>query len=143
GTSPCSGPAARAEATTRAARGSRSASRMTAARAPAWSRRSRSRRQDTHRLVRIVIDVSPLSRPRTGIGNYVRGMVAGLAEAAVDEHEVVAFAPVGFRGLRRVRRALDRTDATLHATLLPYAHAWRTAWSRLAWPPVEAVVGPL
>jgi hypothetical protein len=28
--------------------------------------------------VRIVVDVSPLSHPRTGIGNYIRGMMAGL-----------------------------------------------------------------
>ena len=31
--------------------------------------------------MRIVLDVTPLSRPRTGIGNYMPGMVAGLAEA--------------------------------------------------------------
>ena len=32
--------------------------------------------------VRIAFDVSPLSHPRTGIGNYVQGSLAGLAEAA-------------------------------------------------------------
>jgi hypothetical protein len=40
--------------------------------------------------VRVVVDVAPLSRPRTGIGNYLRGLVAGLAELGVD---VVAFGP--------------------------------------------------
>ena len=32
--------------------------------------------------VRIVYDVTPLSHPRTGVGNYIRGSLAGLAEAA-------------------------------------------------------------
>ena len=32
--------------------------------------------------MRIVIDVTPLSHPRTGIGNYMLGMLGGLAEAA-------------------------------------------------------------
>ena len=38
--------------------------------------------------MRIVVDVSPLSLPRTGIGNYVRGMVAGLSEVAAGRHEL-------------------------------------------------------
>jgi len=93
--------------------------------------------------VRIVIDVSPLSRPRTGIGNYVRGMVAGLAEAAGDDHELVAFGPSGPRGRRRIREALAGLPVELRLPLLPRAHAWRTAWSRIGRPPVERVVGPL
>ena len=34
--------------------------------------------------MRIVVDVSPLSHPRTGIGNYIRGSLAGMAEAFRD-----------------------------------------------------------
>ena len=93
--------------------------------------------------MRIVIDVSPLSRPRTGIGNYVRGMVAGLAEAAGGDHELVAFGPSGPRGRRRIREALAGLPVELRLPLLPRAHAWRTAWSRIGRPPVERVVGPL
>ena len=52
--------------------------------------------------MRIVVDTSPLALPRTGIGNYVRGMLAGLAAEAGREHEVVAFAAVGFAGRRRI-----------------------------------------
>ena len=48
----------------------------------------------------------PLSHPRTGVGNYVRGSLAGLVEAAGDEHEVVAFAPVSKRGRVFVEEAL-------------------------------------
>jgi glycosyltransferase involved in cell wall biosynthesis len=93
--------------------------------------------------VRIVVDVSPLSRPRTGIGNYIRGMVAGLAEAAGGEHELVAFGPTGPRGRRRIREALAGLELELRLPLLPRAHWWRTAWSRFGRPPVEAVVGRL
>ena len=32
--------------------------------------------------MRIVVDISPLSISRTGIGNYLQGMIAGLADAA-------------------------------------------------------------
>jgi glycosyltransferase involved in cell wall biosynthesis len=93
--------------------------------------------------VRIVVDVSPLSRPRTGIGNYVRGMLAGLVEAADDEHELVAFGPTGPRGQQRIRDSLAGLKLDLRLPLLPRAHWWRTAWSRLGRPPVETVVGPL
>jgi glycosyltransferase involved in cell wall biosynthesis len=91
--------------------------------------------------VRIVLDVSPLARPRTGIGNYLRGMVAGLVEAAEGEHEVVAFGPSGPRGRERIRAALGGLPVELRLPLLP--HAVRTAWSRLQRYPVERVVGPL
>jgi glycosyltransferase involved in cell wall biosynthesis len=93
--------------------------------------------------MRIVLDVSPLSRPRTGIGNYVRGMVAGLAEAAAGEHELVAFGPSGPNGRRRIRQSLAGLPVELRLPLLPRAQAWRSAWSRLGWPPVESVAGPL
>ena len=93
--------------------------------------------------MRIVVDVSPLSLPRTGIGNYVRGMVAGLAEAVEERHELVAFAPSGPLGRRRIQESLAGLPVRLHLPLLPRAHLWRTAWSRLGRPPVETVVGPL
>lgn len=91
--------------------------------------------------MRIVVDVSPLSRPRTGIGNYIRGMVAGLAEAAGGEHELVAFGPSGPRGRERIRDALAGLPVELRLPLLP--HAVRTAWSRAQRLPVERVAGPL
>ena len=91
--------------------------------------------------MRIVVDVSPLSRPLTGIGNYIRGMVAGLVEAADGEHEVVAFGPSGPRGRERIRLALDGLPVELRLPLMP--HGVRTAWSRWQQYPVERVVGPL
>jgi glycosyltransferase involved in cell wall biosynthesis len=90
--------------------------------------------------VRIVVDVSPLSRARTGIGNYLRGMLAGLAEAGA-EHELVAFGPSGLRGRERIREALAGLPVELRLPLLP--HLARTAWSRAGRPAVERVVGRL
>jgi glycosyltransferase involved in cell wall biosynthesis len=91
--------------------------------------------------MRIVVDVSPLSRERTGIGNYIRGMVAGLAEAAGGEHELVAFGPSGPRGRARIREALAGLPVELRLPLLP--HVARTAWSRSQQLAVERVVGRL
>ena len=93
--------------------------------------------------MRIVVDVSPLSRPRTGIGNYLRGMLAGLAEAGGDEHELVAFGPSGPRGRARIQAALAGLPLELRLPLLPRAQWWRAGWSRLGRPPVESVAGPL
>ena len=91
--------------------------------------------------MRIVLDVSPLARPRTGIGNYIRGMVAGLAEAAAGEHELVAFGPSGPRGRERIEEALAGLDVEMRTPLIP--HALRTAWSRRGRPVVERLVGRL
>jgi glycosyltransferase involved in cell wall biosynthesis len=91
--------------------------------------------------VRIAVDVSPLSHPRTGIGNYLRGMVAGLA-ATAGTHEVLAFAPVSRAGAHVVRSALQGLPLDLRLTELPLAHGWRTAWSRLGMPTAERFLGP-
>jgi len=93
--------------------------------------------------MRIALDVTPLSRPRTGIGNYFRGMLAGLAEAAEGGHELIAFGPTGPWGRTRIRRSLEGLPVELRLPLLPRAHWWRTAWSRLGRPPVETFLGPL
>ena len=55
--------------------------------------------------MRIVVDVSPLSHPRTGIGNYIRGMLRGLVEAGAED--VVAFAPASERGARNIEASLN------------------------------------
>jgi glycosyltransferase involved in cell wall biosynthesis len=89
--------------------------------------------------VRIVVDVSPLSHPRTGVGNYIRGSLVGIAEAG--KHDVVAFAPASVRGRRAIESALDGVDVERNLPVVPAAHALRTAWSRAGRPPVERVVG--
>jgi glycosyltransferase involved in cell wall biosynthesis len=91
--------------------------------------------------MRIVFDVTPLSHQRTGVGNYIRGSLAGLAEAAGDDHEIVAFAPTSAAGAEMVGDALDGIPVDRRVRTLPFAHAWRTAWSRLGWPPAERFFG--
>jgi len=93
--------------------------------------------------VRIAFDVSPLSHPRTGVGNYIRGSLAGLVEAAGSEHEVVPFAPTSPQGKKRIPAALAGIPVEPRLRFLPFAHHWRQAWSRVGRPPVEQFLGPV
>ena len=93
--------------------------------------------------MRIAFDVSPLSHPLAGIGNYIRGSLAGLAAAVGDEHEIVAFAPTSPRGRRMIPAALDGIPVELRLRVLPFSHAFRMAWSRRARPPIERFLGPI
>ena len=91
--------------------------------------------------MRIAFDVSPLSHPLLGIGNYIRGSLGGLVEVAGAEHEVVAFAPTSLRGPDRIRAALDGIDVELRTWRIPFSHAVRTAWSGLGRPSAERLLG--
>ena len=93
--------------------------------------------------MRIAFDVSPLSHRRTGIGNYVRGSLAGLAEAADGEHELIAFAPTRLRGRRLIHDALAGLPVTVRTAVLPWSHAFRMGWSRLGRPAAERFLGRL
>ncbi len=96
--------------------------------------------------MRIVVDVSPLSHPPTGIGNYIRGSLGGLAAAGrAAGHEVVGFAPTSLLGGSRIRAALQGEEVTVPVRTipLPASHALRTAWSRAGRPPVEVLIGRL
>jgi glycosyltransferase involved in cell wall biosynthesis len=93
--------------------------------------------------MRIAFDVSPLSHPATGIGNYLRGSLAALVEVAGSSHEVVAFAPTSINGPDRIREALANVDVELRTWRLPYSHAIRTTWSTLGHPAVERLLGPV
>ena len=91
--------------------------------------------------MRIAFDVSPLSHPLLGIGNYIQGSLGGLAEAAAGEHEIVAFAPTSIRGPERIRSALEGIAVDVRTWPLPLSHAIRTAWSRLGRPAAERLLG--
>ena len=93
--------------------------------------------------MRIVVDVSPLSHPRTGIGNYIRGSLAGMSKAAAGRHELVAFAPTSLLGPARIRAGLEGIPAARRLIPLPASHALRTGWSRLGHPAVERLAGRL
>jgi len=93
--------------------------------------------------VRIAFDVSPLSHERTGVNNYIRGSLAGLAEVAREHGDtVVAFAPTSPAGRRVIPEALEGIDVEQRLVRLPFAHAWRTAWSVLGTPAAERWLGP-
>jgi glycosyltransferase involved in cell wall biosynthesis len=89
----------------------------------------------------VVVDVAPLSHPRTGVGNYIRGSLQGIA--AAGGAELVAFAPASPSGRRLIEESLRGVDVDLRLPVLPAAHAVRTAWSRLRGPSVERFAGPL
>jgi glycosyltransferase involved in cell wall biosynthesis len=91
--------------------------------------------------MRIAFDVSPLSHPLLGIGNYIQGSLGGLAEVAAREHEIVAFAPTSIRGPERIRAALAGIEVEVRTWPLPFSHAIRTAWSRLGRPAAERLLG--
>ena len=69
--------------------------------------------------MRIAVDVSPLSHRRTGVGNYIRGSLAGLVDAGGPAHELVAFAPVGPAGKREIERAPDGLPLERQVPVLP------------------------
>jgi alpha-1,3-rhamnosyl/mannosyltransferase len=92
--------------------------------------------------VRIAFDVSPLSHERTGVNNYIRGSLAGLAEVARPRgHEIVAFAPTSPAGRRVIPETLAGIDVEVKLLTLPGAHGWRTAWSELGHPVAERWLG--
>ena len=91
--------------------------------------------------MRIVFDVSPLSHRLSGVGNYIRGSLGGLVEAAAGRHEIVAFAPTSAAGRNAIPQALGGLDVELRLVALPFSQRWRDAWSRLGRPPLERVVG--
>jgi glycosyltransferase involved in cell wall biosynthesis len=93
--------------------------------------------------VRIAFDVSPLSHERTGVNNYIRGSLAGLAAAAGrDGDEVVAFAPTSPAGRRAIPEALEGIPVELRLKTFLGAHGWRTLWSRLGRPRAERWLEP-
>jgi glycosyltransferase involved in cell wall biosynthesis len=93
--------------------------------------------------MRIVVDVTPLSHPRTGIGNYMLGMLRGLAEVAGDRHQLVFFGPTGPRNFRRLRAVLKEIPGDTDLSMIPPpTNLWRTLWSRSRRPTVERLTGP-
>jgi glycosyltransferase involved in cell wall biosynthesis len=91
--------------------------------------------------VRIAYDVTPLSHPRTGVGNYILGTLKGMLAAARDEHELVAFGPVSIRGRKLLEEALAGLPVERRVFTVPFAHATRRGWGSIGRPPAERFVG--
>ena len=91
--------------------------------------------------MRIAFDVTPLSHPRTGVGNYILGALKGMLQAGAGEHELVAFGPVSIRGRRLLDATLDGLAVDRRILTVPFAHATRRAWGALGRPPAERFLG--
>jgi glycosyltransferase involved in cell wall biosynthesis len=91
--------------------------------------------------VRIAYDVTPLSHPRTGVGNYIFGALKGMLAAAAGGHEFVAFGPVSIRGRRLLDETLEGLALETRVVTVPFAHATRRTWGALARPPAERFLG--
>ena len=73
--------------------------------------------------MRIAFDVSPLSHERTGVNNYIRGSLEGIAEVAREQgDEVVAFAPTSPQGRRTIPEALAGIPVELRLKTFLGAH---------------------
>jgi glycosyltransferase involved in cell wall biosynthesis len=90
--------------------------------------------------VRIAYDVTPLSHPRTGVGNYILGALTGMLEVAGGA-DVVAFGPVSIRGRKVLDEALAGLEVDLRTVTVPFAHATRRAWGALGHPAAERFTG--
>jgi glycosyltransferase involved in cell wall biosynthesis len=90
--------------------------------------------------VRIAYDVTPLSHPRTGVGNYILGALQGMI-AAGPRDEFVVFGPVSVRGRSTLDAALDGLPVERRTVTVPFGHAVRRAWTRLRRPPAERFIG--
>src|SRR5437660_4797029 len=86
--------------------------------------------------VRIAYDVTPLSHPRTGVGNYILGALKGMLAVGGD-HELVVFGPVSIRGRATLHAALEGLALERRTVTVPFAHAVRRLWSALVRPPTE------
>jgi glycosyltransferase involved in cell wall biosynthesis len=91
--------------------------------------------------LRIAVDVSPLSRRRTGVGQYLRGMTIAIADQLEEGDELCLAGVASSRGARAIRDALAGVSNELKVMEVVHPHAVRTAWSRIGWPPVERLVG--
>src|SRR5262249_30006377 len=91
------------------------------------------------RSVRIAYDVTPLSHPRTGVGNYILGALNGMLEEGGGE--LVVFGPVSIRGRALLDEALAGLDVERRLVTVPFAHATRRAWGALRHPAAERFLG--
>ena len=89
--------------------------------------------------MRIAYDVTPLSHPRTGVGNYILGALKGML--AEGGSELVAFGPVSIRGRALLDETLAGLDVEPRIVTVPFAHATRRAWGALRHPVAERLLG--
>ena len=91
--------------------------------------------------MRIAYDVTPLSHPRTGVGNYILGALKGMVTAGGADHELVAFGPVSIRGRRILDGNLDGLPIERRIVTVPFGHATRRAWGAIGRPSADRFLG--
>ena len=91
--------------------------------------------------MRIAYDVTPLSHPRTGVGNYILGTLKGMVAAGGAEHELVPFGPVSVRGRKLVDESLKGLDVDHRLLMVIPAHPARRMWGALGRPWAERFLG--
>lgn len=91
--------------------------------------------------MRIAYDVTPLSHPRTGVGNYILGALKGMVAAGGAEHELVAFGPVSVRGRKLVDESLEGLGVEQRLVMVIPAHSARRMWGALGGPTAERFIG--
>jgi glycosyltransferase involved in cell wall biosynthesis len=91
--------------------------------------------------VRIAYDVTPLSHPRTGVGNYILGALKGMLAASAGEHEFVVFGPVSVRGRKLLDEALEGLEVDRRLLTVLFAHVTRRGWGAIGRPSAERVLG--
>jgi glycosyltransferase involved in cell wall biosynthesis len=93
--------------------------------------------------VRVGLDATPLLGPRTGVGRYVAGLAGALATLAGPEPEELALIPFTWRGTAGLPAAAPSGPRVRLGRRRAPARLLQAAWSRLAWPPVEWLSGPV
>jgi glycosyltransferase involved in cell wall biosynthesis len=91
--------------------------------------------------MRLAFDVTPLSVPRTGIGNYLRGVLSGIPECGSGEHEIVAFSLSGRPGVDTAADALAGLPVQQRLVSAPAANVVRRLWSAVGHPGIEQMIG--
>jgi glycosyltransferase involved in cell wall biosynthesis len=91
--------------------------------------------------VRIAYDVTPLSHPRTGVGNYILGTLKGMVAEGGTEHDIVAFGPVSVRGRKLVDESLEGLGVDRRLVMVIPAHPARRMWGALGRPIAERFLG--
>lgn len=87
--------------------------------------------------MQVAIDVTPLAGPQTGIGIFVDELVHGLARLESEDLELIGLAMTA-RGRSAIAAALP---PGIPLSKPAPARLLREAWSRVAFPPVEALTG--
>ena len=93
--------------------------------------------------MKIALDATPLLGPRTGVGRYVAGLAGALASLAGPEPDELALIPFTWRGTGDLAAAAPSGPRVRVGRRRAPARLLQAAWTRLPWPPVEWLSGPV